>query len=47
MLSLGLGQIRTLVSMATDSSNRPTMGKSIKKIFFYDTTWPKVFIFCV
>ena len=32
MLGFGPGRIRTLVSMATDSSNRFTMGKNIKNL---------------
>ena len=31
MLGFGPGRIRTLVSMATDSSHRLTMGKTKKK----------------
>ena len=31
MLGFGPGRIRTLVSMATDSSHRLTMGKTYKK----------------
>ena len=59
MLCFGPGRIRTLVFMATDSSHRLTMGKTlqapprgrhdenIKKIFFSETTRPRAFIFCV
>ena len=32
MLGFGPGQIRTLVSMATDSSHRLTMGKTYKNL---------------
>ena len=47
MQGFGAGRIRTLVSMATDGSNRLTMGKTLKKDFFSETTRPKAFIFCV
>ena len=47
MLGFGPGRIRTLVSMATDSSHRLTMEKHIK-IFFSETKKPKGFhILCV
>ena len=47
MKGFGAGRIGTLVSMATDSSHRLTMGKTKKKIFFSESTRPRAFIFCV
>ena len=46
MLGLGPGRIRTLVSMATDSSIDLQWEKH-KKIFFSETTRPRAFKFCM
>ena len=47
-LDVGADCIKIVVSMSTNSSHGLTMEKkNIKKVFFSETTSPKVVIFCV
>ena len=47
MLGFGPGRIRTLVSMATDSSHRLTMGKTKKNLLLRNHKAQSFHILCV